>query len=110
MVRGWIRGFCLAFGAKAALTLLFTIVRGTRGKGLRTKLVDMLQNFGITRDSARFGVFFGSLIGCFKGTNCALRFLRGRDDTLNRYIAGCILIGNFFFLPPSLGTEAWILL
>lgn len=84
-LRGFIRSFGMGFGIKAFISL----ISGLLLQRLYRKPLQLVkQVFGI--DSLRFGAFLGVFTGSYKGIQCLLRFLRGKEDTWNSGIAAAV--------------------
>ena len=81
-LRGWYRGFVMAFLVKTTFALLPKIVSPA-------KLIKTLLNKKSNLDSMRFALFLGFLNSVYKGTLCTMRRICS-DDRINAAIAGFI--------------------
>jgi hypothetical protein len=81
-LRGWYRGFVMAFLIKHFFVLLPKIVNPA-------KLIKALFNKKSNLDSMRFAVFIGFLNSVYKGTLCTMRRIC-KDDRINAAVAGFV--------------------
>jgi hypothetical protein len=82
-LKGGAKAFLQGFGLKAALHLLFNVLvkRGYRNPAKSLALI-----FSV--DSLRFAGFLSLLSLIYRGSLCALRRLRGKEDGWNAFLAG----------------------
>jgi len=84
-IKSTIRGFLLGFGARGSLSFLSGLVFKRMYKTPR-KLLEL----SLGKETMRFGLFVGSLVGLWKGIDCFLRNIRVHDDQINSIVAGVI--------------------
>ncbi|KAK5582356.1 hypothetical protein RB653_003939 [Dictyostelium firmibasis] len=88
-----IRGFAIGYGLRAGIALLTGLVLRKLYRNPR-KLIN--QSI-LHKDPIGFGLFLGFYTGGFKGINCLLRAIRGKEDGLNSIIAGFIAGSSMMF-------------
>ncbi|EAL61125.1 hypothetical protein DDB_G0292644 [Dictyostelium discoideum AX4] len=81
-----IRGFAIGYGLRAGIALLTGLILRKLYRNPR-KLIN--QSI-LHKDPIGFGLFLGFYTGGFKGINCLLRAIRGKEDGLNSIVAGFI--------------------
>jgi hypothetical protein len=80
-VTGALRAFAAAYGIRAGLSILMTLLKGRLS--FRTAYSTL-----VAADPVRLGAVVGLLSGLARSVRCALSRLRGKDDKLNAALAG----------------------
>ncbi|RKP26437.1 hypothetical protein SYNPS1DRAFT_21802 [Syncephalis pseudoplumigaleata] len=95
-LKGALRAFTVAYGARAVFTLILRLLAVLRGKSsFGDALVVALRG----TPTLRFGAAFGVFAFVWKLVNHALREIRGIDDRWNNFIGG--FLGGFALLIES---------
>lgn len=79
---GFYKGFWVGAGVKGAINAVTAAL--FRGMWRRP---GALVRVAVGEDACRFGLFWGLFTAGFKGGQCALRRVRGREDWLNSFVA-----------------------
>ena len=83
-----LRGFLKTFGAAFSVDFVLSLASGLLSGRIVSHPARTLR-IG-AKDGLRFAIFLSSCIGGSKLLNCALRLIRGKEDSYNALIAGSI--------------------
>ncbi|RKP07418.1 hypothetical protein THASP1DRAFT_30768 [Thamnocephalis sphaerospora] len=86
-IKGAIRAFTLAYGARVTLAFLLRLLAVLRKKDT---ILGALLAAVRSQDGPRFGAFFGLFAFGWKLVSHSLREIRGIDDRWNDFVGGCV--------------------
>jgi len=98
ILRGFIKSFLIAYGLKAGLNLISTLIKFN--KWMKDPIL-LLKVF-LNKDNFQLAWFLGTFTGAMKAIITLTRILRDKDDGLNGFLGG-IVAGwvSLFFLPQK---------